>query len=300
MSRQVGARPVRSAPLRRGRKDKREPIKPADGATPPAELDESTAETAAADAGPTDRAAAPAEGTTEAVEGADVSAEDTAEAAQGADDFTEVPAEAVEPSAEPAEGTGEPAAVSYRERRAKRQGSTPGRQVERRARVGRGAGGKWVVAGAVCALFIVACVVASTFFAVGTSRLDHRNELRASYSGFARQMTIDLTSLNPGNVDKALQTVQDKTSGPAQQRIKQSMAQVTDLIRTQNQTVTSSVITDAVTKATDDEGSVIVVYGWEMKSQDPKQETVIQTFRWRVDITRINGDLKMTNFEWVV
>ncbi|OBA67170.1 hypothetical protein [Gordonia sp. 852002-10350_SCH5691597] len=298
MSRQVGAQPVRSAPLRRGRKNKREPIEPAgieptESATVSAELGESTAEAVAGGSEPTDSAAAPAEDTTEVVE--------------GADDFTEVPAEAVEPSAEPAErsaepvdGTGEPAAVSYRERRAKRQGSTPSRPVERRARVGRGAGGKWVVAGVVCALFIVACVVASTFFAVGTSRLDHQNELRASYSGFARQMTIDLTSLNPGNVDKALQTVQDKTSGPAQQRIKQSMAQVTDLIRTQNQTVTSSVVTDAVTKATDDEGSVIVVYGWEMKSQDPKQETVIQTFRWRVDITRINGDLKMTNFEWVV
>ncbi|NKY92317.1 hypothetical protein HGA00_02615 [Gordonia sputi] len=270
MNRQVGAQPVRSAPLRRGRKNKREPIKPAESAPAPEQLDENTAEA-------------------EAVE----SAVEPAEAAE----------ETAESTAEPAGGTAEPAgesAVSYRERRAKRQGSTPSRQVERRARVGRGAGGKWVVAGVVCALFIVACVVASTFFAVGTSRLDHHNELRASYSGFARQMTIDLTSLNPGNVDKALQTVQDKTSGPAQQRIKQSMAQVTDLIRTQNQTVTSSVITDAVTKATDDEGSVIVVYGWEMKSQDPKQETVIQTFRWRVDITRINGDLKMTNFEWVV
>ena len=270
MNRQVGAQPVRSAPLRRGRKDKREPIKPAESAPAPEQLDENTAEA-------------------EAVE----SAVEPAEAAE----------ETAESTAEPAGGTAEPAgesAVSYRERRAKRQGSTPSRQVERRARVGRGAGGKWVVAGVVCALFIVACVVASTFFAVGTSRLDHHNELRASYSGFARQMTIDLTSLNPGNVDKALQTVQDKTSGPAQQRIKQSMAQVTDLIRTQNQTVTSSVITDAVTKATDDEGSVIVVYGWEMKSQDPKQETVIQTVRWRVDITRINGDLKMTNFEWVV
>ena len=270
MNRQVGAQPVRSAPLRRGRKDKREPIKPAESAPAPEQLDENTAEA-------------------EAVE----SAVEPAEAAE----------ETAESTAEPAGGTAEPAgesAVSYRERRAKRQGSTPSRPVERRARVGRGKGGKWVVAGAVCALFIVACVVASTFFAVGTSRLDHQNELRASYSGFARQMTIDLTSLNPGNVDKALQTVQDKTSGPAQQRIKQSMAQVTDLIRTQNQTVTSSVITDAVTKATDDEGSVIVVYGWEMKSQDPKQETVIQTFRWRVDITRINGDLKMTNFEWVV
>ena len=270
MNRQVGAQPVRSAPLRRGRKNKREPIKPAESAPAPEQLDENTAEA-------------------EAVE----SAVEPAEAAE----------ETAESTAEPAGGTAEPAgesAVSYRERRAKRQGSTPSRQVERRARVGRGAGGKWVVAGVVCALFIVACVVASTFFAVGTSRLDHHNELRASYSGFARQMTIDLTSLNPGNVDKALQTVQDKTSGPAQQRIKQSMAQVTDLIRTQNQTVTSSVITDAVTKATDDEGSVIVVYGWEMKSQDPKQETVIKTFRWRVDITRMNGDLKMTNFEWVV
>ncbi|OBC05767.1 hypothetical protein A5788_10320 [Gordonia sp. 852002-50816_SCH5313054-c] len=272
MNRQVGAQPVRSAPLRRGRKDKREPIKPAEIAPVPEQLDEITAEAEA-----------------EAVE----SAVEPPEAAE----------ETAESTAEPAGGTAEPAgesAVSYRERRAKRQGSTPSRPVERRARVGRGKGGKWVVAGAVCALFIVACVVASTFFAVGTSRLDHRNELRASYSTFARQMTIDLTSLNPGNVDKALQTVQDKTSGPAQQRIKQSMAQVTDLIRTQNQTVTSSVITDAVTKATDDDGSVIVVYGWEMKSQDPKQETVIQTFRWRVDITRINGDLKMTNFEWVV
>ena len=270
VNRQVGAQPVRSAPLRRGRKDKREPIKPAESAPAPEQLDENTAE---------------------------------AEAVEGAVEHPEAAAETAERTAEPAGRTAEPAgesAVSYRERRAKRQGSTPSRPVERRARVGRGKGGKWVVAGAVCALLIVACVVASTFFAVGTSRLDHRNELRASYSTFARQMTIDLTSLNPGNVDKALQTVQDKTSGPAQQRIKQSMAQVTDLIRTQNQTVTSSVITDAVTKATDDEGSVIVVYGWEMKSQDPKQETVIQTFRWRVDITRINGDLKMTNFEWVV
>ena len=246
-----------------------------------------------------------ADGTAEAAEGTAALAEGTAEAAEGTADVAEGTADVAEGTAALAEGTAEAAdgtaaqPVSYRERRAQRQ-RTAERQPVRRARVSRGRNFRWIVAGAVCGVFIVASLIASTLFAVGTSRLDHRNDLRVSYSTFARQMTIDLTSLNPGNVDKALQTVQDKTSGPAQQRIRQSMAQVTDLIRTQNQTVTSSVITDAVTKATDDEGSVIVVYGWEMKSQDPKQETVVQTFRWRVDITRINDDLKMTNFEWVI
>ncbi|WP_040517407.1 hypothetical protein [Gordonia aichiensis] len=282
MSRQTTTRrPVRSAPLRRrGRRSVDEPV--ADGIAEPAE--------AATDL--VDGAADPV-AATEPVADAGERPDGTVEPAEAAD-----PAEPADATAEPADAAGRP--VSYRERRARRQASTQRRPVERRARVSRGRNFWWMVAGAVCGVFIVACLIASTLFAVGTNRLEHQNDLRASYSTFARQMTIDLTSLNPGNVDKALQTVQDKTSGDAQQRIRQSMAQVTDLIRTQNQTVTSSVITDAVTKATDDEGSVIVVYGWEMKSQDPKQETVVQTFRWRVDITRINNALKMTNFEWVI
>ena len=54
-----------------------------------------------------------------------------------------------------------------------------------------------------------------------------------------------------------------------------------------------------MTKAEPDEGSVIMVFGWEQRSLDGKIPTQVQTFRWRVDMTRINGDLKVTNFEWV-
>ncbi|MGV9825826.1 hypothetical protein [Gordonia sp. NPDC003429] len=188
------------------------------------------------------------------------------------------------------------AGLSYRERRARRQAGAP---VTRTARVSRSRALGPILAVTAAVVVIVAATVASVLFAVGTARIDHRNELRAEYSAFARQMTINLTSLNPGNVDKALQTVQDKTSGAAQQRIRQSMAQVVSLIRDQKQTVSSQIISDAVTRSTPDEGSVILVYGWEMQPQDPKQELVVQTFRWRIDITRINGDLKMTDFEWV-
>ena len=61
----------------------------------------------------------------------------------------------------------------------------------------------------------------------------------------------------------------------------------------------SDALTLAALTGTDDEGSVIMVYGWEQRSLDGKAAPEYQTFRWRVDMTRINGELKMTNFEWV-
>lgn len=156
-----------------------------------------------------------------------------------------------------------------------------------------------IVAMGLGVVVVIGCLVASAVFAIALGRIDHERGLRAEYSGFAQQMTLTMTSLNPNNVDSAMKTMSDRTSGTAQQRLNESMGQAVSLIRDQKLDVKSTVLSSAVTKATDTEGSVIVVYGWQMKPQDPKEETIIQTFRWRVDITRINGELKMTNFEWV-
>ena len=78
-----------------------------------------------------------------------------------------------------------------------------------------------------------------------------------------------------------------------------SMKQAAGLISEQNLNTKTTILSDAVTKAEQDEGSVMVVYGWQMDPVEKGEEMTVQTFRWRVDITRINGDLKMTNFEWV-
>lgn len=154
-----------------------------------------------------------------------------------------------------------------------------------------------IVAAAVAVAVIVAAVVASVVFAVGISRQDRQTALRTEYSDFAKQVIVNLTSLDPDNTDEALKTLQNETSGRAQQQMQDSMKQATGLIRDQKITTKTTILSDAVTKAEPDEGSVIVVYGWEMTS--PGQETTVQTFRWRVDLTRINGAVKMTNFEWV-
>ena len=105
--------------------------------------------------------------------------------------------------------------------------------------------------------------------------------------------------MNPSNVDQVLKTVQEDTSGRVKQQLQDSTQQAVGLVRDTNVETKTSILSEAVTKAEPDEGSVIMVFGWEQRSLDGKIPTQVQTFRWRVDMTRINGDLKVTNFEWV-
>ncbi|MGW0038977.1 hypothetical protein [Gordonia sp. NPDC003376] len=288
--------PVRSAPLRRRRKDTNRS----------AADDEVTAGTVTDDkvtVGQVTEDTGADEKVTDAG-AAETAAADLADIEQTPDERTPV----VLTESDGAESDGDAdtveANLSYRQRRQRRQASAarpaPGgvtRSSALKRRSDRPIG--WLVAGLLSVVVIIALLVTAAVFAIGVNRLDHRNDLRAEYSQFAQQMTVSMTSLNPKNVDAALKTMQDKTSGTAQQRLSQSMSQVVSLVREQNLEVASSVLSDAVTKATDSDGSVIVVYGWQMKPENPKEETIVQTFRWRIDITRINGELKMTNFEWV-
>ncbi|MGC5249540.1 hypothetical protein ACPXB3_21750 [Gordonia sp. DT219] len=274
---QVPSAPVRSAPLRRRRKTE----KPEPGAAEPTTTEPTTTEPTTTE--PTTTEDATPEG--------DVS-------------LTKSPAESADTSDSATDPDALVASMSYRERRRRRlaaSGDTAPAQVAKvsalRARSDRSI--LKLVATSLAVLIIVGCLVASAVFAIALGRIDHQRDLRAEYSGFAQQMTVTMTSLNPGNVDAAMKTMSDKTSGTAQQRLNESMGQAVSLVRDQKLDVSSRVISDAVTKAADDEGSVIVVYGWQMKPADPKEQTIVQTFRWRVDITRINGQLKMTDFEWV-
>lgn len=194
--------------------------------------------------------------------------------------------------------------LSYRDRRRARLASdeTAVPQTDSGAGVryaGRGGSARWWLAGAVAVVLIVACVAASVAFAVGIGRADRQSDLRAEYSAFAQQMIVDLTTLSPQNVDTAMKTLQDKTSGRALEQMQQSMKQAVGLVQDEKVDTKTTVISDAVTKADPNEGTVILVFGWQMKTPDPKVPIQIQTFRWRVQLTRINGDLKMTNFEWV-
>ncbi|MFT4124823.1 MAG: hypothetical protein QM662_01155 [Gordonia sp. (in: high G+C Gram-positive bacteria)] len=193
------------------------------------------------------------------------------------------------------------AGLSYRERRQRRQATAATEPTVRvsavRRRTDRSVG--WLVSAALGVMVIVALLVASAVFALATDRIDDRAALRAEYTSFAQQMTVTMTSLSPGTVDDAMRTLRERTSGLAQQRLSQNLEQIVTVVRQDNVTVSSAVLSSAVTKASDKDGSVIVVYGWQYKPADPKEETEIQTFRWRVDITRLNGELKMTDFEWV-
>lgn len=191
--------------------------------------------------------------------------------------------------------------VGYRQRRQGHGGPTPqpGVTYSKSASTTSSTPLGWVIMSSLATVVLVIGVALSAAFAIGTHRYDTQNELRAEYSTFAKQMIVNLTTLNKDNVDEALKTLEDKTSGKAKQQMQDSMKQAAGLISEQNLNTKTTILSDAVTKAEQDEGSVMVVYGWQMDPVEKGEEMTVQTFRWRVDITRINGDLKMTNFEWV-
>ncbi|UCZ92470.1 hypothetical protein [Gordonia sp. WA4-43] len=279
-------RPVRSAPIRRGRPVGKKPSTAA-VSTPAPEV--------------------PADASAAAVEPAagveDVARETTSVASPAKPDSTS-PAEpdsaeqAIAPDPSEVEKT-----VSYRERRRARTAAastgTPKRKRGIRYR-GSGRRSPRAVVGVVVALVvIVVCAIASVVFALGIARQDRTDDLRAEYSAFASQVLVNLTSMNPDTVDQTLTSVQEDTSGKVKQEVQNNIQQVAALVRDGKLETRSLILSSAVTKAEPDEGSVIMVFGWHQRSLDGEVPSQEKVFRWRVDMTRINGDLKMTDFEWV-
>ena len=216
---------------------------------------------------------------------------------------TTVPAETTSPEASPQRSG---AALSYRERR--RAGSPSdavGRVVTKKTDRSRlGVALAAVVAGAL----IVGLVVVSVLFAMGTNRIDDRAAQRAQYSAFARQMIVNLTSLSPTTIDQVTNTFETKTSGKAQEQLQQSLQQTTDLVKSQGVTTKGTILSDAVVDSDADSATVMLVSGWTMNTPPPAagaapppadQGPVVQTFRWKLSITKINGDMKMTDIQWV-
>ncbi|GED99614.1 hypothetical protein nbrc107696_00610 [Gordonia spumicola] len=149
------------------------------------------------------------------------------------------------------------------------------------------------------ALLLIGSIVASSIFLVRSSDINDERALRASYDQFAQEVVIKLTTLDKANADDMYKFMLEHTSGRAKTQFDASMKQARDLIKSDNMKTTTTVVASAVEKAEQDQGSVLVVFVWQGIAPEAPQQPDIQTFRSRISITRINGDLKMTNFEWV-
>ncbi|MFT3716087.1 MAG: hypothetical protein QM774_09115 [Gordonia sp. (in: high G+C Gram-positive bacteria)] len=167
--------------------------------------------------------------------------------------------------------------------------------VPKRSGVSVSTRGLWFTAAAVVAVLAIA---ASTFFVIATARLHHERDLRAEYSSFAKTTIVKLMTLNPDNADSMYDFAMKETSGRAQQMFRDNMKQVADLVRKGDAKTETKVLAEAVSEAGDDEGTVLMVVGWVDKSASDT-DPVLLTYRWKVDMTRINGALKLTNLEFV-
>ncbi len=264
---------VKRSPLRR----KPQRAASADGAAAPAEVPESIEAVPTAEAAPPD----------EAGEAGEVLA---AAGAEGP-----AIAESTEPGApDQVAGSG----VAYRDRRL----GAPQRRTAAEAAGARRAprAGVWrVIAVAAGAVVLIAGLVGSFVFAAGLQRAAHERDLRAEYTAFARQVVVQMTTLDAENADAMYELAMKQTSGRAQQVFKENMKTVAEMIRQADAVTKTTVLTEAVSEADDTEGTVLMVIGWESRDKAGKQEPMYQTFRFRVGMTRINDELKATDLEFV-
>ncbi|MFT3901100.1 MAG: hypothetical protein QM728_12775 [Gordonia sp. (in: high G+C Gram-positive bacteria)] len=142
-------------------------------------------------------------------------------------------------------------------------------------------------------------LVASVLFGYFGYRLHERNDLRHQYDDFAQQVTVNLTSLNKTNVDTIRKTLLDKTSGTAYENLNLVTQQIIGMIEQHDIQTQGQVLSRAVTRAEPDYGQVLMVLGWTQRLSNKKEDVERQVFRWKVDMRRINGDLKVTKLDWV-
>jgi Mce-associated membrane protein len=108
-------------------------------------------------------------------------------------------------------------------------------------------------------------------------------------------MVVNLTSLSPSTVDATLDEFRRDASGKALEDTSQTLQQTVDLIKSQNVTTKGTILADAVVSSDADQATVLIVSGWTMNNSQP----VVQTFRWKVTVSRIDGQMKLTGYEWV-
>ncbi|WP_132992283.1 hypothetical protein [Gordonia zhaorongruii] len=275
----------RSSPLSRRRKGTRPGLETPAAAEPAA--DDSAADGNADGSSVDDTAAEHAAKTsTAATSAADTSAADESSTADADTASTE--------DADSASADDRQREVRYRERRT---------SVKAKAPVGKGssAPGKLLPALAVslAALVLIGAIVATVIFTVLSSRIDDKRDLRAEYNQFAQEAIVTMTTLNPKNADKLQAFAKEHTSGRAQQQMRDSIKQAAELIRKDNMKTETTIAASAAEKVEADSGSVLIVFAWKATAPEDPEHPDVQTFRARVDMTRINGELKMTNLEWV-
>jgi Mce-associated membrane protein len=149
------------------------------------------------------------------------------------------------------------------------------------------------------AVLTVLLLAASIFFGVGAYRAQQREDLRAEYDAFAQQVTVNLTSLNKTNVDDIRKTLLDKTSGTAYENLSMVTQQIITQIEQHGIETQGRVLSSAVIEAEPDYGKVLMVLGWTQRIGNESSDVESQVFRWRVEMRRINGALKLTKFDWV-
>jgi len=160
--------------------------------------------------------------------------------------------------------------------------------------------------GVLAAVVLIAMIVGTVLFATATNRIDSKEQSRQQYVDFAKQMVVNLTTLNPQNVDQLGQQVFDNLSGAALNQLQTNLPGFISAVQKYSYSSKGNIVAAAIARDDKNEpiadaksATVLIVSGYQATSpQDPK-DALLNSFRWKLVVTKINGQLKVTDMQWV-
>lgn len=153
---------------------------------------------------------------------------------------------------------------------------------------------------------LVAMIVGSVLFATATNRLNSKEDSQQQYVDFAKQIVVNLTTLNPQNVDQLGKQVFDNLSGGALNQMQTNLPGFISAVQKYSYSSKGTIIASAVARDDNNEpiadansATVLIVSGYQATSPQDPNDSLLNSFRWKLVVTKINGQLKVTDMQWV-
>ncbi len=154
----------------------------------------------------------------------------------------------------------------------------------------------WHVVGAAVALCALLAANAYLIWSGHTASQQHAH--RAEFAAAARQGVINLMSLDFDNSDADLQRLIDSTTGDFRADFEKRRNDFATVLKESKVVAEANVRITAVEKMTDDSATVLVAATSQVSNSTGAQQ---QPRAWRlsIDVTRDNGQIKMSKVEFV-
>jgi Mce-associated membrane protein len=155
-----------------------------------------------------------------------------------------------------------------------------------------------LIARGVAAVIVAALLAVILLEAIAVGRHQHRGSLRRDAIRVASAQVVDLTTIDPTQVDDRIADLRKRTTGDFRRQLQGISQTFRSVVRSGKVETAGDVVAVAVTSVTDRRAHVLVANRTTVTNTSAKQPTT-RAYRIRVDLLRVHDEWLVSGMEFV-